>query len=331
MLNIFSLLGPSRCGKGAIIPLIASVKNFELPFNTPDLDWYVDAYNYGDLTSDALCRLSANYLLCYSWYGHLGRHINLRPNDYYSQQKMMPHINLSAKHNKEDKDYEFENFANANDSKEIWNIFQWDLPTDIYEKFQKSFPINTNPLYCYRSPYYLFTSWISSNRVKRSNALSRMFKYDSTPKLKRIDLCQQFENARNDNEVSFIKKLGTYKYHEFKFDEVTIDLNEEARLLKLIKENKINASYWSKKDMLYRFEHIVTNPEKFIDYLINRLNIEFDEKLLKEGVVLMDKRPLDKVVEMDIEKAKETLASLGCNRNIIEYVIKEQIDYINDL
>ena len=69
MLNIISLLGPSRSDKGAIIPLISAVKNFELPFNTPDLDWYVDAYNSGDISSGALCRLSANYLLCYSWYG----------------------------------------------------------------------------------------------------------------------------------------------------------------------------------------------------------------------------------------------------------------------
>ena len=51
MLNIISLLGPSRCGKGAIIPIVAAVDNFELPYNTPDLDWYVDAYNSGDISS----------------------------------------------------------------------------------------------------------------------------------------------------------------------------------------------------------------------------------------------------------------------------------------
>ena len=73
MLNILSLLGPSRSGKGAIIPIIVAAKNFQLPFNTPDLDWYVDAFNFGDIDSDSLCRLSANYLLCYSRYGYLGR------------------------------------------------------------------------------------------------------------------------------------------------------------------------------------------------------------------------------------------------------------------
>jgi len=331
MLNIISLLGSSRCGKGAIPPLIVAAKNFELPFNTPDLDWYVDAYNYGDLTSDALCRLSANYILCYSWYGYLGRHINLRPKDSYSIQKMMPHINLEEKHQREDKDYEFERFLKENDSGSFWNIFQWGLPPEIYEKFEENYPINTNPIYCYRSPYYMFTSWISSNRVKRSISLSRMFKYDSMPKLKRADLFQQFEDARNDNEVSFIKELGTWKYHEFQFDEVTIDRNEEERLLKLIKENKANATYWSEKDMMYRFEHIVSDPEKFVDYLRNRLNIEFDEKLLQEGIILMDKRPLDQVVELDIKKAEETLVNLGCSEETVQIVLKEQQNYLNEL
>ena len=63
MLNVLSLPGPSRCGKGAIIPIIAAIKNFELPFNTPDLDWYVDAYNFGDINLESLCRLSSNYFV----------------------------------------------------------------------------------------------------------------------------------------------------------------------------------------------------------------------------------------------------------------------------
>jgi hypothetical protein len=151
------------------------------------------------------------------------------------------------------------------------------------------------------------------------------------PKLKRADLFQQFEDARNDNEVSFIKELGTWKYHEFQFDEVTVDRNEEERLLKLIKENKADATYWSEKDMMYRFEHIVTDPEKFVDYLRNRLNIEFDEKLLQEGIILMDKRPLEQVVELDIKKAEETLVNLGCSEETLQIVIKEQQNYLNEL
>lgn len=331
MLNIISLLGPSRCGKGAIIPIIAAVDNFELPYNTPDLDWYVDAYNLGDISSDALCRLSANYLLCYSWYGYLGRHINLRPDDYYSLQRMKPNIDLQKRHHKKDKDHEFLNFINDNDSKKIWNIFQWDLSPEIFEKYEKKYPINTNPIYCYRSPYYLFTSWISSNRVKRSRSFSRMFKYDATFNLKKNNLLSQFENAKNDNEVDFIKELGTYKYKEFNFDKTKIDPAEEDRLIKLLIENKDNATYWLKINMMYRFEKIVSDPNSFVNYLIERFNIKFDKESLRKGIVLMDKRPIEKIIELDINKIKTTLQNLGCSNNTIDFVIDEQQKYIDDL
>lgn len=331
MLNILSLLGPSRSGKGAIIPIIAAVKNFELPFNTPDLDWYVDAYNSGDISSDALCRLSANYLICYSWYGHLGRHINLRPDDYYSLQRMMPHINLQKKHLKKDKDYEFINFIKDNDEKKIWNIFQWDIAPEIYEIYEKKYPINTNPIYCYRSPYYLFTSWISSNRVKRSLSLSRMFKYDATYNFSRNSLLSQFEDAKNDNEVDYIKELGTYKYKEFNFEDAKISLQEEERLLKLLIENKENAQYWSKLNMMYEFENIVSNPNSFVNYLIDRFNIEFDEESLKKGIILMDQRPIEKIIEMDMNIINNTLQNLGCQKETIDFVVNEQKIYLDNL
>ena len=331
MLNIISLLGPSRCGKGAIIPIIAAVKNFELPFNTPDLDWYIDAYNSGDISSGALCRLSANYLLCYSWYGHLGRHINLRPDDYYSLQRMMPHIDLQKKHNKKDKDYEFVNFAKDNDTKKIWNIYQWDIAPEIYEEYEKNYPINANPIYCYRSPYYLFTSWISSNRVKRSLSLSRMFKYDATYNFSRKNLLSQFEDAKNDNEVDYNKELGTYKYKEFNFQDSKITLQEEERLLNLIKENIENAKYWSKINMMYKFEDIVSDPNSFVSYLTDRFNIEFDKDQLKRGITLMDQRPIEEIVEMDMNTISVTLQNLGCSKKIMDFVIKEQKVYIDNL
>ena len=331
MLNILSLLGPSRCGKGAIIPIIAAVKNFELPFNTPDLDWYVDAYNCGDINSDALCRLSSNYLLCYAWYGHLGRHINLRPDDYYSLQRMMPHIDLAEKHDRKDKDNEFIEFIKGNDASKFWNIFQWDLSPEIYEIYQEKYPINTNPLYCYRSPYYLFTSWISSNRVERSLSLSRMFKYDATHLFKRAPLFSQFEGARNDNEVSFIKEIGTYKYKEFKFDDVRVKEKEEARLIDLLKDSRANASYWKDKGMMFRFEHIVSDPNGFVQYLKDRFNVKFDEKLLAEGITLMDKRPLKEIVEFNFDHIDATLTNLGCSKETVEFVMNEQHFYLSTL
>lgn len=331
MLNIVSLLGPSRCGKGAIIPIIAAVEQFELPFNTPDLDWYVDAYNAGDISADALCRLSAIYLLCYSWYGHLGRHINLRPDDYYSFQRMMPGLDICEKHARKDKDFEFINFLEGNDEKKFWNIFQWDLAPEIFEVYEEKYPINTNPLYCYRSPYFLFTSWISSNRVQRSKNLSRMLKYESTRALSLGSLKDQFEGAKNDNEVEFVAELGTYKYKPFELSGVTVKHNEESRLLQLLAENKKNADYWAERDMVYRFEHIVSNPDGFVGYLKNRFPITFDEGLLQSGIVLMDQRPLEGIVELDLTKVEQSLLGLGCSRLTIRSILELQEQYISEL
>ena len=95
MLNIFSMLGPSRAGKGAPMALISAIKSFELPYCNPDLDIYLEAYNCGEMSENTVCKLSMIYMLCYSWFGYLGRHINLRPNDYSSMQMMMPHIDVN--------------------------------------------------------------------------------------------------------------------------------------------------------------------------------------------------------------------------------------------
>ena len=329
MLNIFSILGPSRSGKGAVLSLISAGKNFELPFASPDLDWYIDAYQTGDLTVEALSKLCVNYLFCYSWYAHLGRHTNLRPNDYSSLQKLMPQIDLTAKHNKEDKDYEFKKFLNANDLGECWNTFSWELPPEIYENIEKNYPVNIKPLFCYRSPYSLFTSWVSGNRIRRSTSLSRMFKLPSVENLKRVNLHKQFSETRNQNEMSINNEK--FKFHDLKIDNVSIDKNEELQLVKFIIENKKNASYWSEKDMLYRFEHMVSDPDKFVNFLSNRFSLDFDDKLLAKGVEMMNKRPIEKLIELDIKKIEEKLNSLKCTDSTIRFIIREQTEYIKGL
>jgi len=330
VLNVISLLGPSRCGKGAIIPIITAAKNIELPFNTPDLDWYVDAYNAGDISLKALCRLASAYMLCYSWYGHLGRHINLRANDYYSLQRMLPEVDLGSKHGRLDKDGEFVDFLDLNDDKAIWNVFQWDIPPAAFEMIDAEFPIHLNPIYCYRSPYYLFTSWISSNRVKRSLALSRMFKYNAMPKLKNIDLRAQFEDAVNDNEVTFIESLGTYKYHDHDFSGVRITREEETYLLDLLEETRSYGAHWQDQGMLVYFERIVSDPRGFVEYLKDRFEVTFHADKLEKGIILMDERPMKEVLETDFGKMRATLELLGCEENVVLKVLELQSNYIEN-
>ena len=97
----------------------------------------------------------------------------------------MPHQDLNEKHSRYDKDDEFLNFINDNDQKDMEYISMGLGSTNI-EIFEE-ISIKTNPLYCYRSPlpFYIL---ISSNRVKRSISLSRMFKYDATKYFKRESL-----------------------------------------------------------------------------------------------------------------------------------------------
>ena len=98
-----------------------------------------------------------------------------------------------------------------------------------------------------------------------------------------------------------------------------------------IEENNNNAAYWSKRNMMFNFEHVVSKPESFVDYLMSRFDIEFDEDLLKKGIVIMDKRPLENVVELDFIKIESTLKELGCSDKTMNYVINQQKRYLDNL
>jgi hypothetical protein len=115
------------------------------------------------------------------------------------------------------------------------------------------------------------------------------------------------------------------------FDNTKIDSKEEDGLIKVITENKENAMYWSKKNMLFRFEHIVSQPKLFVDYMINRFNIEFDDEALDRSIILMNQRPVSEIIEMDLFKIKNTLDDLGCNKKTIDFIISEQEIYINSI
>lgn len=329
MLNIISILGPSRSGKSAILPLVSSSENFELPFNTPDLDWYVETYLAGEIDIKTLCKLSVNYMLCYSWYSYLGRHINLRPDDMYSLQRMKPSASLDVMHSRQDKDLEFSNFLKANDNLELWNIFQWDLPPEVFEILENEYPIDCNPIYCYRSPYYLFTSWISSNRVKRSQSLSRMLKIEATESFRRNDLLEHFEPAGNDKEAVFEKSLGTYKFFEFNFDNIEATDDEQASLISLIEETRRNADYWFSRGMAVHFEALVSRPEQFVGYISDRFGAEFEAAKLNEAILLMNKRPISEVLVTDEEEMRNTLSGLNCSKITINKIIDFQKDYIS--
>ena len=81
--------------------------------------------------------------------------------------------------------------------------------------------------------------------------------------------------------------------------------------------------------MMYRFEDLVSDPDSFVNYLTDRFKIEFDEDSLEKGIILMDKRPFEEIIELDIKKMKTTLKNLGCKDTTIDFVVEEQKNYID--
>lgn len=329
MLNIISVLGPSRSGKGTIIPILAAINKFELPFSSPDLDWYVDAFHHKELSSETCSKLSANYILCYSWYSYLGRNLNVRKKDYSSVNMLKGNLDLEKKFSLDDNDAEFLDFITNNDSNEIWNTFSWELPPKIYEIIEQKYPINLNPIFCYRAPYSLFTSWVSGNRINRSKSFSRMFKYSSVQNLKRTDLKEQFLQTRNSNEMKLID--DQYIFEDLPFNELRIDKKEENELVNLIKQNNKNALYWSKRNMMVKFEAIVNQPNIFLAYIRERFKFDFESKQLSKGLKLVNQRPLENIIVMDEDLMEKNLLNMGCSKNTIDFLIREQKMYLRDL
>ena len=221
------------------------------------------------------------------------------------------------------------NFINDNDQKKIWNIFQWDLAPQIYEIFEEKYPIKTNPLYCYK-PLLPFLHLGFQAIELRDLYLCQGCLNMMPQNILREKVFYLNSKAKNDNEQEYIKELGTTEWDKFNLKESKTYKKEEERLINLIEENNNNAAYWSKRNMMFNFEHVVSKPESFVDYLMSRFDIEFDEDLLKKGII-MDKRPLENVVELDFIKIESTLKELGCSDKTMNYVINQQKRYLDNL
>ena len=55
------------------------------------------------------------------------------------------------------------------------------------------------------------------------------------------------------------------------------------------------------------------------------------DELLKKGIELMDERTMDKVIELDISNIEDALKSLNCSDMAKDFIINEQLKYIDEL
>ena len=331
MLNIISICGPTRSGKGAIGPILGAARNSDLPHNTPDLDWFVDAYEEGAISKDVFCRLCANYLLCYSWYSYLGRHVNSRSSDYYSMFRLKSGLGWGERFAREDNDNSFKAFCDAHLNQKTTNIFHWDIPVKMHLEIEKEYPINLNPIYCCRSPFALFSAWAASDRYERARSLSRMFKFVGTKHMSRRDMWSQFTGAKTEDEVFYDEVKKTYKYRELDFSDKRLTADAQLRFLEALKTDEIKTGFYREHGLAVFFERVVEEPEGFAASMRNRFHLDFDDALLEAAILLADKRPLRETLETDLEKIECHLSGLGCSDQVIASVVGLQQQYLSKI
>ena len=62
----------------------------------------------------------------------------------------------------------------------------------------------------------------------------------------------------------------------------------------------------------------------------SRFEVEFDDDLLEKGIILMDKRPIEELVETDFQELVIHHAN-GYIAATIDFVVAEQTDYLREL
>ena len=326
MINTINLLGLSRSGKSALIPLLTCADNTDLPHNTPDLDWFIEMYQEGSLEIDPALKICVQYMLCYSWYSYLGRHINLRNRDYFSLQRLKPEIDFNIRNLREDNDIEFTKFLQMHERGEMYNIFMFEIPIEMQKKFEADFPINSHNIYCFRNPFAMVTQWSSSNRIQRSSTFSRMFKFTAMNSITNDKLSQQFTRTNNALELNI--KSDRYQYNDPSLEDFIINDNEILFLRKLIDQQFTDAEFWSKKGNLVHYEHVVSEPETTLSNLSVWPSLKIKDENLRKSIDFMGKRPIETVLEQDRDSIIDPILKSSGDKDFAEFVYSKQMQYI---
>jgi hypothetical protein len=326
-MNLIAILGPSRGGKAALTPYLSASREVDLPFNTPDLDWLIDSHNKGHVTDEGFLHHVSIYLLTYSWYSFLGRHINLRTSDYYCAKNLKPHINITERFLRPDNDETFGEFLALVESKAWVPCFQLDFTLRQFKMLVEASDINYQPLYSRRSPFDLLRSWLVGNRLDRSKSLSRMMKYGSVPARSNVPFAAQFQPVLGVKE-STVDNKGIFTFHNLssdKFDRNTDNINS---LIEMVIAEAACGTEWENAGNAIRFEEMVSAPEKVQSLLNDRLGIEFCDDLLPRAYEFIKLRPLEEALTTDLKLIEKELKELSVEEEKIQQIIHLQSVYI---
>lgn len=327
MLNTINLLGASKSGKTTIVPILSASGKTDLPFNTPDLDWYIEAFESGGLDLTTASRLCSAYILTNSWYSHLGRHSNLRHRDYHSLQRLKKNISIEDRYKRNDDDREFEKFLRKHDTNKLISIFCSEMTPLIYNEIITNFPIQISSIYCHRSPYSMVGQWLSGNRIERSQSLSRMFKYSSMKNLTRSSLVDQMVVATNNGHM--VEVAERFEFFDSKVGEFAISSSEITALKNLLKLQKVSAQYWKEHGLLLNFEKVVTQPKELINSSELLEGLEISSKNLNNAIDFIGLRKIDDVLEKDFSIMRKSLMSITDDQEFVDMVLNEQMEYLS--
>jgi hypothetical protein len=326
-MNVIAILGPSRGGKAALNPYLCASKQVDLPFNTPDLDWFIESHIRDHITDEGFCNHVLIYTLTYSWYSFMGRHINLRKSDYYAANNLKPYVDIDDRFLITDSDESFSIFLEAVAHNKLIPCFHMDISNKQFQLIKNSSDINYMPIYSRRSPFDLLKAWLVGNRFGRSKSLGRMMKYGSVPAKSSRSLLEQFSPVLGLKEITVDEK-GIFTFHKLASDKLDNDGSIVNKLIDMVAGEYKCGLKWENAGRAVRFEDIVTAPDKVEMFLSEYLGLKFCPDLLPQAYKAINLRSLSEVLTTDLKVIKTELNELYASDEKIRELIALQVEYV---
>ena len=175
-MKMLFLGGLSRAGKAAFWPLLSSINGLDQPQNLPNLDWYHDAFEAGDIDENTFLKFVELELTAASWFSYLGRYLNTNHNDLTNFSRLVSKDEYAQRIQRSDTEEEYSNFSTACRTRAFIPTFTTDIKLTRSQQEKLNFDICH--LHIIRNPIRMYNEWMATNRVKRSQHIAgRMIKY----------------------------------------------------------------------------------------------------------------------------------------------------------
>ena len=323
------LSGPSRAGKSAVTPLLSAFEGVDAPLNTPDLDWLHTLKEAGHLNAKGFNNFFMNYILCYSWYSYLGRHINLRPPDYYNFKHFSSVEDLHDRFSREDNDSEFHNFLKKLEAHLLIPVFHVDLEIEDEKSLIDSFPISLLRLHIRRAPIEFFKQWASGNRLEMGQKLSRRMQMFSLVEDCERPLLDQFTARANGNEM-YRDASGVQRFRNISISSIENNF-ESGPIFEFVKSEFKKGQHFDKIGKSIKYETVVSSLQTGLDRLSSMLELPIIREKISDIEKIVQPRQLTEIMLVDKTSIEAEVEPLNLSVNQKNELIEMQHLYIDEL